>query len=134
MEWGALLIALVFGIVLGYLTVTLWRKRKPETCEEESWEEAWARETPTRDDKTPMEDRILNALKNQMNKWEDSMQFVTLRWECMVGDNQFDDKEFFETLQRLKREGKVVRVEGPTTTDSSKWALPEEGKCENTNG
>ena len=126
MEWIAVF---VIGVAFGYLAVLLWLNRNPEPSEEisenESWVESWNRELPTRDDRTPMDTRILTVLGNRNPKWNEGIPFPTLRWECSVGERNFDDKEFWDTIKRLEREGKITRIADPTPTIGSLWVLVE---------
>ena len=127
MVFGLIILAMLIVLIGALYQINRPPKPKP-------WDGEWKLE----DNTTPMETRILNALKKRITPLNPSVWFSGLRWECRGSDDNFDQNEFYDTLLRLESEGKVVRVSDATTEHDSLWALPEgeeeEEQCDNTDG
>ena len=78
----------------------------------------WDAELPTRRTPLPLEVRILEKLGEGITP----KSFTTLRLYATDGQKEWE--EFWEVLQRLEAEGKVIRVANATEDESSMWDLP----------
>ena len=80
---------------------------------------SWKTEKPTGIGLPPMEDRILNELR----EYGEPMWVSSLSIRVTVGGG---DEEFYPALESLWKQGKVVRIAERTPTKPSVWALPKE--------
>ena len=119
-------LALVNLIIFDTSDYRIRKKRQRKSDDSDAADEVpWASEKPTGEDR-PMEARIIDYLKSQNGY---SATFVSLSLHCtemFAGE----DELFWNTLQSLQRQGKVVRVSGPTRDDYSRWLLAEDISCE----
>lgn len=101
-----------------------WQSTSVDVPEPADWADELASgvDPPPRTD----EDRILDTLESERILGNTPLEFKALRLHTIITR----DEDFWEAMQNLLKEGKVVRVADATDTTDSLWDLPSDAEEE----